>query len=206
MFCPKCGAQNADSAQFCASCGAPIQQPSAPAPGQVPGPAPAPTPSPVSAAPSPITSGTSQHGNLAGNLYVAQFELIRIIAGAVMLICFFLPLYSLAGLISVSAMQMTFGIDVYGSHLDGSFENALFLVAGILVLVAAFAVKGKPSHILTIVGGALSIILVVAVASAANGEMGGYLTVDYAIGAWLYILAGLVCIAYGVLQLIASRM
>lgn len=207
MFCPKCGAQNADGAQFCASCGAPIQQPANnPAPGPVPGPAPAPTPSPVSAAPSPITSGTSQHGNLAGNLYVAQFELIRIIAGAVMLVCFFLPLYSLAGLISVSAMQMTFGIDVYGSHLDGSFENALFLVAGILVLVAAFAVKGKPSHILTIVGGALSIILVVAVASAANGEMGGYLTVDYAIGAWLYILAGLVCIAYGVLQLIASRM
>ena len=135
----------------------------------------------------------------------ALLPLARIIAGAVMIICFFLPLYGLAGIINVSAMQMTFGIDVYGSHLDGSFENVLFLVAGILVLVAAFALKGKASDILTIVGGALAFILVIAVASTANSQMGGYLTVDYAIGAWLYILAGIVCIAIGVLQLIAAR-
>ena len=30
-------------------------------------------------------------------------------------------------------------------------------------------------------------------------------TVDWAIGAWLYILAGIVCIAIGVLQMIAAR-
>lgn len=196
MFCPKCGAQNADGAQFCASCGAPIQQPANnPTPGPVPGPVPT---------PSPVNGGVSQLNSLAGNLG-GILPLARIIAGAVMIICFFLPLYGLAGIINVSAMQMTFGIDVYGSHLDGSFENVLFLVAGILVLVAAFALKGKASDILTIVGGALAFILVIAVASTANSQMGGYLTVDYAIGAWLYILAGIVCIAIGVLQLFAGR-
>lgn len=196
MFCPKCGAQNADGAQFCASCGAPIQQPANnPTPGPVPGPVPT---------PSPVSGGSSQLNSLASNLD-SILPLARIICGAVMIICFFLPLYGLAGIISVSAMQMTFGIDVYGSHLDGSFENVLFLVAGILVLVAAFAVKGKAGNILTIVGGALAFILVIAVASAANSQMGGYLTVDYAIGAWLYILAGIACIAIGVLQLIAAR-
>lgn len=210
MFCPKCGAKNEDGAKFCGACGAPIPQPEstpapgtqpagAPAPGQVPGPVPGPAPTP-----SPISGGASQLGNLAGNLG-GILPLARIIAGAVMIVCFFLPLYSLAGLISVSAMQMTFGIDFYGSHLDGSFENVLFLVAGILVLVAAFAVKGKPGDILTIVGGALSFILVIAVASAANDQMGGYLTVDYAIGAWLYILAGIACIAIGVLSMVGSK-
>jgi uncharacterized membrane protein YvbJ len=32
MFCPKCGAQNADGSQFCSSCGAGLVQTAAPAP------------------------------------------------------------------------------------------------------------------------------------------------------------------------------
>ena len=43
MFCPNCGAQNADNATFCGNCGATFQQqapvaPVAPAPGYIPAP------------------------------------------------------------------------------------------------------------------------------------------------------------------------
>ena len=76
-----------------------------------------------------MNGGVSQLNSLAGNLG-GILPLARIdLAAPRRSIRFFLPLYGLAGIINVSAMQMTFGIDVYGSHLDGSFENVLFLVA-----------------------------------------------------------------------------
>ncbi len=49
MFCPSCGAQNSDTARFCASCGAELVAAAAPAEPAAPQPAPAPAVPPAPA-------------------------------------------------------------------------------------------------------------------------------------------------------------
>ena len=191
MFCPKCGAQVPDNAQFCGSCGAHIKQaPTSPAPGSVPGPVPTP-----STPPSPITSGSSSLGSLAGGIG-GFLPIARIVAGIVLIVAFFLPFYSVYGLIEMSPMQMTFGIDFYGSHIDGEIRNLYYLIPGIAALVAAFVYKNKQGDIATLCGGILGIVFI-------------FITMDEGVslgfGAWLYILASIACIAIGALQLIAAR-
>lgn len=194
MFCPKCGAQNADGAQFCASCGAPIQQqPSAPAPGQVPGPVPTQS-SGSSFTPSPISSGSSL-GSLAGSLG-GILPLARTIAGAMLIICFFLPMYGLYGLVDVSPLQMTFGIDVFGQHVDGSIRNLYYLIPGIVVLGATFLYKGREANIAPLLAGVLGLIFI-------------FITLEDGVsilfGGWLFIIACVASIAIGALQTFAGR-
>lgn len=122
-----------------------------------------------------------------------------------MLVSFFLPLYGIAGIVSISAMQMTFGISVMGSHLDGEFMNILFLVPGILCLLGVFVLKEKQGNILNIIGGIGALLLVFVISGQANAEMGGYVSVSFELGAWLYILAGIASIAVGVLDMIKSK-
>lgn len=205
MFCPKCGAKNEDGAKFCGACGAPIPQPAsapapdaqpagAPAPGQVPGPVPGPVPG-SAPTPSPIASGASQLGSLAGNIG-GILPLARIIAGAVLVIAFFLPFYSIYGIFDMSPMQMTFGVDFYGSHIDGEIRNLYYLIPGIGTLIAAFVYKNKQGDIATLAAGVLGLIFLFI--TLEDG-------VSLAFGGWLYVLASIVCIAIGALQLIANR-
>lgn len=193
MFCPKCGAQNEDGAQVCASCGAPIQQPSTPAPGQVPGPVPTQSSGP-SFTPSPISSGSSL-GSLAGSLG-SILPLARIIAGAVLIICFFLPMYGLYGLVDVSPLQMTFGVDVFGQHVDGSIKNLYYLIPGIVTLAATFLYKGREANIAPLLAGVLGLIFI-------------FITLEDGVsilfGGWLFIIACVVSIAIGALQTFAGR-
>ena len=193
MFCPKCGAQNEDGAQVCTSCGASIQQPSAPAPGQVPGPVPTQS-SGSSFTPSPISSGSSL-GSLAGSLG-GILPLVRTIAGAVLIVCFFLPMYGLYGLVDVSPLQMTFGIDVFGQHVDGSLRNLYYLIPGIVVLGATFLYKGREANIAPLLAGVLGLIFIFI-----TMEDG----VDILFGGWLFIIACVVSIAIGALQTFAGR-
>lgn len=215
MFCPKCGSQLADDAKFCGACGAQIQAPAntTPAPGAapapIPGPAPTSNPSPVPGpVPTPSSAPTSFGGSSLANLAsgnAALFRIIKLVAGAIMLVSFFLPLYGIAGIVSISAMQMTFGITLMGSHLDGEFMNILFLVPGILCLLGVLVLKEKQGNILNIIGGIGALLLVFVISGQANAEMGGYVSVSFELGAWLYILAGIASIAVGVLDMIKSK-
>lgn len=210
MFCPKCGSQLADDAKFCGNCGAQIQAPAAgaPATGAAPTPGPAPAPGPVPGPapnPSPINVGGGSSLSHIASSNAALFRTVKLVAGAIMLISFFLPLYGIMGMVNVSAMQMTFGITVMGSHLDGEFMNILFLVPGILCLVGPLALKEKQGNILNIIGGAAAILLVFLISGQANAEMGGYVSVNFELGAWLYILTGIVSIAVGVLDFVSSK-
>lgn len=48
-------------------------------------------------------------------------------------------------------------------------------------------------------------MLVFVISGQANAEMGGYVSVSFELGAWLYILAGIASIAVGVLDMIKSK-
>ncbi len=148
------------------------------APTSNPSPVPGPVPTPSSA---PTSFGGSSLANLAsGN--AALFRIIKLVAGAIMLVSFFLPLYGIAGIVSISAMQMTFGITVMGLHLDGEFMNILFLVPGILCLVGVLVLKEKQGNILNIIGGIGALVLVFVISGQANAEMGGYVSVSFELG------------------------
>lgn len=202
MFCPKCGSQLPDDAKFCGNCGAQIQAPAAAtsAPGTSSAPGTTPTPN---ATPNTFASSTSSARVASNN--AALLRMAKLIAGAVMLVSFFLPLYGIASLINVSAMQMTFGITIMGSHIDGEFINVLFLAPGILCLVGTLVFKEKQGSILNIIGGLGAILLVFLISNQANAEMGGYISVNFELGAWLYIIAGIVSIVGGVLDLVSSK-
>lgn len=206
MFCPKCGSQLADDAKFCGACGAQIQAPAntTPAPGAAPAPIPGPAPtSNASPVPGPVPTpssaptsfGGSSLGSLAGSLG-GILPLARIIVGAVLVICFFLPMYGLYGIVDVSPLQMTFGIDVFGSHVDGSIKNLYYLIPGIVALGATFLYQGRKASIAPLLAGVLGLIFI-------------FITVEDGVsilfGGWLFIIACIAGIAIGALQTFAGR-
>ncbi|WP_418739904.1 hypothetical protein [Enorma sp.] len=144
--------------------------------------------------PSPISSGSSL-GSLAGSLG-SILPLARIIAGAVLIICFFLPMYGLYGLVDVSPLQMTFGVDVFGQHVDGSIKNLYYLIPGIVTLAATFLYKGREANIAPLLAGVLGLIFI-------------FITLEDGVsilfGGWLFIIACIAGIAIGALQTFAGR-
>lgn len=177
MFCPKCGSQVPDGSKFCPKCGgqfaAAAATPVAPA-----------TPAPVKATPS-----------------TDVFKIARIVAAAVVLVAFFLPIVSVGALgfsASMSPMQMATGTEVMGFSLDGQPENFLFLVIGIIALVLAL-LPGKAAGIGSIVAGVLTLGFIVLWHGQAVGDLGSYATLE--IGFYLYVLAGIALVALGILSL-----
>lgn len=145
-------------------------------------------------------TGTASTADTAGML-----RIVKIVGGIVLIASFFLPLYGVAGIVNVSAMQMAFGIEVFGSHAEGSLANLLFLVPGILVLVGTLALKSKAGNILAIIGGALAVILVFAISTQAESQMGGYVSLNFEIGAWLYIIGGIASIVVSIIPLLGTK-
>ena len=144
--------------------------------------------------PSPISSGSSL-GSLAGSLG-GILPLARIIVGAVLVICFFLPMYGLYGIAEVSPMQMTFGLDVFGQHVDGSIKNLYYLIPGIVTLAATFLYQGREANIAPLLAGVLGLIFI-------------FITMEDGVsilfGGWLFIIACIAGIAIGALQTFAGR-
>lgn len=187
MFCPKCGAQIPDGSRFCGSCGSPIEAK------QNPAPVPPATGVPASGL------GTMARGN------ADLLRLVRIACGAVLIVGFFLPAFDLAGFLSVSGFQMTFGTEVFGSHVDGEFFNILLLAPGVLVLVSALALVNKAGDILTMVAGALELVLIFLISNEANSSMHGYFEVGLEIGAVLSIIVAIACIVLGTMSLVSQN-
>ena len=184
MFCPKCGNQIPDGSKFCPKCGSQL--------GQAPAPAAVPATQPVASpyvAPVKATPGTD------------VLKIGRIVAAAVAIIAFFLPIVSFGAFgisASMSPMQMAAGTEVMGFSLDGQPENFLFLVIGIIALVLAL-LPGKAAGIGSIVAGVLTLGFIVLWHGQAVGDLGSYATLE--IGFYLYVLAGIALVALGILSL-----
>lgn len=182
MFCPKCGNQIPDGSKFCPKCGSQLGQAPAPAAAQ---PAASPYVAPVRATP-----GTD------------VLKIGRIVAAAVAIIAFFLPIVSFGAFgisASMSPMQMATGTQVMGFDMDGQAENFLFLAIGVLALVLAL-LPGRAGAIGGIVSGVLTIGFLLLWQSQAIGDAGSYATLE--IGFYLYILAGLALAALGIASLV----
>ncbi|WP_455136422.1 zinc-ribbon domain-containing protein [Thermophilibacter sp.] len=188
MFCPKCGAQVPDGTRFCPACGASLNPAGAPAGGATPG-----APGPV------VTPGATATGN------ASTLRLVRLVAAVVMIVAFFLPLVgtSVFGYeFSVSALNVAFGIDVFGSHLDGNLVAILFVVPGIVALVGALLAKDKVADIVAIVCGAALLLMLAYVVWYANDAVDGYVPINLLVGAWLCIISGIASIVGGALGLV----
>ena len=88
-----------------------------------------------------------------------SFKIGRIVAAAVAIIAFFLPIVSFGAFgisASMSPMQMATGTEVMGFDMDGQAENFLFLAIGVLALVLAL-LPGRAGAIGGIVSGVLTI-------------------------------------------------
>ena len=185
MFCPKCGNQIPDGSKFCPKCGSQL--------GQAPAPAAAPATQPAASpyvAPVRATPGTD------------VLKIGRIVAAAVAIIAFFLPIVSFGAFgisASMSPMQMATGTQVMGFDMDGQAENFLFLAIGVLALVLAL-LPGRAGAIGGIVSGVLTIGFLLLWQSQAIGDAGSYATLE--IGFYLYILAGLALAALGIASLV----
>ena len=185
MFCSKCGNQIPDGSKFCPKCGSQL--------GQVPAPAAAPATQPAASpcvAPVRATPGTD------------VLKIGRIVAAAVAIIAFFLPIVSFGAFgisASMSPMQMATGTEVMGFDMDGQAENFLFLAIGVLALVLAL-LPGRAGAIGGIVSGVLTIGFLLLWQGQAIGDAGSYATLE--IGFYLYILAGLALAALGIASLV----
>lgn len=185
MFCPKCGNQIPDGSKFCPKCGSQL--------GQAPAPAAAPATQPAASpyvAPVRATPGTD------------ALKIGRIVAAAVAIIAFFLPIVSFGAFgisASMSPMQMATGTQVMGFDMDGQAENFLFLAIGVLALVLAL-LPGRAGAIGGIVSGVLTIGFLLLWQNQAIGDAGSYATLE--IGFYLYILAGLALAALGIASLV----
>lgn len=189
MFCPKCGAQVPDGTRFCPACGASLNPAGAPAGGPTPG-----VPGPV------VTPGATAAGN------ASTLRLVRLVAAVVMIVAFFLPCLgtSIFGYeISFSALNIALGFDFMGQHLlDGDPTAFLFVAPGVVALLGALLAKGRAGNILSIVCGAVMLVLLAINVSYANDAVDGYVTLNLMIGAWLYIISGIASIVVGALGLV----
>lgn len=94
---------------------------------------------------------------------------------------------------------------VFGSHVDGEFLNILLLAPGVLVLVSALALVNKAGDILTMVAGALELVLIFLISNEANSSMHGYFEVGLEIGAVLSIIVAIACIVLGTMSLVSQN-
>ena len=184
MFCPKCGNQIPDGSRFCPKCGNQFATAAAPQSAQ-----PAAQPSPYAAKPVSATPATD------------VLKIARIVAAAVAIIAFFLPIVSIGAFgisASMSPMQMATGANVMGFDMDGQAENFLFLVIGIAALVVAF-LPNRAGGIGSIVVGVIMVAFLLLWQGQALDGAGSYATLG--IGFYLYIIAGIALVALGIAAL-----
>ena len=186
MFCPKCGSQIPDGSKFCPKCG--NQFAATPTAASQPTPRPVPKAGPRVAVPVGATPATD------------VLKIGRIVAGAVAVLAFFLPIVSIGASgfgVTASAMQMATGVKFLGASSSDP-SNFLFLAVGVVALVLAL-LPDKKGGIGSIVGGAIVLVFVMLWFGQVNDQLGSFATLE--IGFYLYVLAGIALIVLGALSL-----
>lgn len=187
MFCPNCGSTIADDASFCGICGARIEHPAA-APRRDERPRPG-SPVPPRRTPSASSDALLGHAPL--------------VASVLALVALVLPMCGTGFLgfsESMSGLNMIFGGEAFGHSYDGDLSNLLLLAPGILGLVGTFLVHGRVALVTRTVGGALGVLLVLVLGTAAS-ESEGY---ELQIGFWLLLLASIALIVLSVRDLVTG--
>lgn len=187
MFCPNCGSTIADDASFCGICGARIERAAA---------APRRDERPRQGSPVPPRRTPAAGAD-------ALLDHAPLIASVLALVALALPMCGTGFLgfsESMSGLDMIFGGEAFGHSYDGDLSNLLLLVPGVLGLVGTLLAHGRAALVTRAVGGALGVLLVLILGSAAS-ESGDY---DLQVGFWLLLLASVALVALSVRGLVAG--
>ena len=191
MFCPKCGTQNLDGAKFCTSCGNDLSARVATPAGQPAGnPAPVANPAAAAAAAAPAKK--------------TPFDIAAIVAAAVMIVAFFLPLASISAFgysVSMSPYSITFGSN---SYVTGNITNFAYVLPGLIALIVNLVVKHPVGRGATnTVLGIVTILYLLYFQGYINDNTYGIAKVDIAY--WALFLGAIVLIVCGVKTLLDHK-
>ena len=124
---------------------------------------------------------------------------IRMGAGIVMVLSFFLPIFNLSGFGGISGLDMVTSV----AGIKGEPSNILFIVPGVLVLLFHFLFKRKGGSIGCIIVAVCSLLLMLFAAQYISSKGGGLASLGF--GAILNILASIVVIVASVFLIKALK-
>ncbi len=137
MFCTKCGNELAEGSKFCSACGANV----------------------ASAEPS---TPTGRQSDSVGSASSDGFRALQVIASVICTGSYFLPFLSI-GIdslsLTLSEYQLTFGIDVFGQHVDGNLGGVLLLIAPTICALAGIALSASHRRVVGLTASALALLL-----------------------------------------------
>ena len=199
MFCPKCGTQNLDGAKFCTNCGNDLSaRVTTPAGQPVGNPAPAPNPAATATAAAPAAAST------AAPAKKTPFDIAAIVAAAVMIVAFFMPLASISAFgysVSMSPYSITFGSN---SYVTGNITNFAYVLPGLIALIVNLVVKHPVGRGATnTVLGIATILYLLYFQGYINDNTYGIANVDIAY--WALFLGAIVLIVCGVKTLLDHK-
>lgn len=179
MFCPKCGTQLPNEAKFCNKCGEAI-------------------PAGSNAGVGSSSSSTAVEAALQGRIDV--FKVASVILAALLCAAYFIPMVTASVLgftASMSMKDLTFGMQVYGSSINGSPAAAVAIILPIIALaIAVFAKEAPVRSLATILDAVILLVLTIIIQGQFNET--GYGLFIMAAGYWVYIFGTIAQIALSI--------
>lgn len=215
MFCVKCGAEIQLPAKFCSKCGAPVEETPAPAPGPAPvypAGAPMPGPSPVRPAGAPMPGSVPVpppmpgvcpppvSGAKKGKVRYGANTLVGILGAFAVFLSMFLP----CAIAKVQAFGYSVGSDSVSfiqlmREGEAAFVSIVVFVC-IALVVLFHMVKCPRVSLVGILGMLFGIGLMIWAIEETKSRAGGFATVSYGPGIWLYAIGIIVCLAGAVMR------
>ncbi|MDR2721919.1 MAG: zinc ribbon domain-containing protein [Coriobacteriaceae bacterium] len=165
MFCPKCGTQLQEAAQFCGNCGSPI--------GDVPAPAPASDPVQNQPAPAPMAGNkTRKKLSLGGKIWSIVLAVLNVLWGGIMLLLGIDELHSVTkgpanylflGLCALAAVAIVVGYILILRCKDSGCKVVLLGALASFLFGIGYALLGNWSA-----GDAISLVVAVTIFAALN--------------------------------------